>query len=198
MAKDYQGPNKTDLSRLSNEKNLNAKRLKIAVIVSRFNGLITGCLLEGALERLSELGVTRSDITTIEVPGAFELPQAANILLQNGNYDAIICLGCVIRGETSHYDYICQSCASGLSTLSLDTGIPIIFGVLTTENLEQAKARCGGEHGHKGRDSAGAAVEMALFAAEQKTAKQEQETLITAVAQRRVVNLKTKNLSGAL
>ncbi len=190
MAKDYQDPDNPDSAQLLSDKKLDARGMRIAVIVSRFNSLITGRLLKGALEELSNLGAERSDITVTEVPGAFELPQAANILLQNGKYDAIICLGCVIRGETSHYDYICQSCAMGLETLSMDTGIPIIFGVLTTENIEQAEARCGGAHGHKGFFSARAAVEMAMLVAEQKS------TIPTTV-QQRLAPKKAGSLSNA-
>jgi len=165
MAKNHTNPqSQTDRRRL------NARGLRLGIVVSRFNSVITDALLEGALQKLAELGAERTHVTVTKVPGAFELPQAANILLQNGDYDAIICLGCVIRGETSHFEYICQSCATALQTLSLQAGVPVIFGVLTTETLKQAEERCGGAHGHKGKDCAEAAVEMALFTQEQKTA----------------------------
>ncbi len=166
MAIDYSNTG-TDLK----QPQLNAQGLRLGITVSRFNSAVTARLLEGALDELNSLGAEKSKITIVEVPGAFELPQAANILLLNDTYDAIICLGCVIRGETSHYEYICQSCANGLESLSLKTGKPIIFGVLTTENIEQANERSGeenstGVHGHKGRSSVRTAVEMALLAQE--------------------------------
>ncbi len=164
MAKDYKSATNT-----IRQPQLDASGLRIGIVVSRFNSAITQLLLEGALDELKDLGAESSNITVTEVPGAFELPQAASILLHSSTFDAIICLGCVIRGETSHYDYICQSCATGLETLALESGVPMIFGVVTTENIEQAEARSGGTsssgpHGHKGRESAQTAVEMALLA----------------------------------
>lgn len=133
---------------------------KVAVVVSRFNPEITGGLLEGALTRLKELGFPDSDITVAWVPGAIEIPITAQRLAQLGTFEAIIALGAVIRGETSHYDYVCEQASQGCLNVSLQNDIPVIFGVLTTENDEQAKDRIGGRHGHKGRDAVDSAVEV--------------------------------------
>lgn len=136
--------------------------LKIALVVSDFNSEITSELERGALEELKLQGVKPDDILTLRVPGAFELPLGAQSAFENAltqrEIDAVICLGCVIRGETSHYDFICNSCASALQTVALKFGKPVIAGVLTTENIEQARARSGGARGHKGRESALAAL----------------------------------------
>jgi 6,7-dimethyl-8-ribityllumazine synthase len=134
--------------------------MKIAIAVSRFNEKITQALLDGALARLSELGVDVAMVPVTHVPGAVELPLVAQQYARSHNFDAVICLGAVIRGETSHYDYVCQQVSYGAQKVALTHNIPIIFGVLTTENRAQALDRLGGSHGHKGRDSADAAVEM--------------------------------------
>lgn len=131
---------------------------RIGIVVSRFNEEITSRLLEGAISRLKEL--KQSDPTVVHVPGAIEIPLVAQKLAQTGHYDAIVCLGAVIRGETSHFDFVCQQVSMGCQNVMLSHGLPIIFGVLTTENEEQAMERLGGKHGHKGRDCADAAVEM--------------------------------------
>ncbi|HVF14011.1 MAG TPA: 6,7-dimethyl-8-ribityllumazine synthase [Acidimicrobiales bacterium] len=146
--------------------------LRIAVVVSRFNQLVTGLLLDGALEGLAELGVDRASITMAHVPGAFELPLVAQRLAASGDHDAVICLGAVIRGETDHHLHVGGQAAAGCQRVQLDTGVPVVLGVLTTDTLEQALARAGAGpvggaapqsvgHGHKGHDSAVAAVEMA-------------------------------------
>jgi 6,7-dimethyl-8-ribityllumazine synthase len=140
---------------------LGASGLRFAVVVSRFNNLITERLLRGAIEALEKSGAAKTDIEIVEVPGAFELPLAAKKLATKGEYDALIAIGCVIRGETSHYDYVCSETARGLQLAQMDTGVPIIFCVLTCETQEQAMARAGGDHGNKGFDSGMAAIEMA-------------------------------------
>jgi 6,7-dimethyl-8-ribityllumazine synthase len=143
------------------EGSLEGSGLRIGVAVARFNDLITKALLEGALSSLRRFGVREEDITIAWTPGAFELPLLASRFAQSGQVDAIISLGCVIRGATSHYDYVCGQAAAGLSKVGLDSGLPVIFGVLTTETLEQALDRAGGKVGNKGADAAAAAVEMA-------------------------------------
>lgn len=137
------------------------KKMKIAIIVSRFNEEVTEKLLEGALIRLQELKISENDITVIKVPGAVEIPLIAKLLAKSQQYAAIITLGAVIRGETTHYDYVCDQVSQGVQQVMMEYEIPIIFGVLTTENDEQALDRVGGKQGHKGRDAADAAVEMA-------------------------------------
>jgi 6,7-dimethyl-8-ribityllumazine synthase len=144
---------------------LQGASLRIAVACSRFNREVTELLAEGALRRLLELEVPENGIDEVWVPGAFELPLAARVFALSGSVDAIIGLGAVIRGETSHYDLIAAECASGLQRVQLETGVPVVFGVLTTENLEQALDRCGGRHGHKGVEAAETAVEMANLVA---------------------------------
>ncbi len=132
----------------------------IAVIVSTFNEPITTALKEGALQRLTELGFRSKDITVVEVPGAVEIPLVANILAKKNQVQVVIALGAVIRGETSHYDYVCEQVSQGCQRVMLDHGLPVIFGILTTENEEQAWDRLGGNHGHKGREAADCAVIM--------------------------------------
>jgi len=135
--------------------------LRIALACSRFNGQVTGLLLAGALAELDRCGVAKEDRTVIWVSGAFELPLVAMAVARTGRYDAIICLGAVIRGETSHYDFVAGQCAAGLQRVQLEMSLPVVFGVLTTENLEQALARSGGAVGNKGTESAMTAIEMA-------------------------------------
>ncbi len=140
---------------------LDGRGLCFAIVVSRFNNVITERLLRGSLESLEKSGATKADIKIVKVPGAFELPLACKKLASKGEYDALIAIGCVIRGETSHYDYVCSETARGLQLAQMDTGVPIIFCVLTCETQEQAMARAGGDHGNKGFDSGLAAIEMA-------------------------------------
>jgi len=132
----------------------------IALVVSRFNEEITQALYAGALARLAELNFADEHITVIWVPGAVEIPLVAQRLACSNAYEAIICLGAVIRGETSHYDYVCDQVSSGCQKVALEHDIPVIFGILTTENDEQALDRAGGKHGNKGRDAVDTALEM--------------------------------------
>ncbi|MDF0273516.1 6,7-dimethyl-8-ribityllumazine synthase [Staphylococcus pseudintermedius] len=143
------------------EGQLNGKGLKIGVVVSSFNDLITGRLLDGAQDALRRHQVAEDSIDVAYVPGAFELPIVAKKMAQTGKYDAVVTLGCVIRGATSHYDYVCNEAAKGIAKASDDTGVPVIFGVLTTENIEQAIERAGTKAGNKGAESAVGAIEMA-------------------------------------
>jgi 6,7-dimethyl-8-ribityllumazine synthase len=144
---------------------LDGSALRIAVVVSRFNQLITERLLDGAVATAREHGVSDDHLDVIWVPGAFELPQAARRLAATSAYDAIVCVGAVIRGETPHFDYICSEAARGIYEVARDFGLPVQFGVLTTDNVEQAQARAGGKVGNKGREAMLAGIEMAtLFA----------------------------------
>ena len=135
--------------------------LKIGIVVGRFNELITSKLLGGAMDGLKRHGVEEEDIDIAWVPGAFEIPFISKKLAESKKYDAIIGLGTVIRGSTSHYDYVCNEAAKGIASVSLETGIPVIFGVVTTENIEQAIERAGTKSGNKGYDAAVSAIEMA-------------------------------------
>lgn len=132
----------------------------IAIIVSQFNHEITQALCTGALQRLANYGFREEDITVIDVPGAVEIPLIAKIMAKKKKYRAIIALGAVIRGETSHYDYVCQQVSDGCQRVALEFELPVIFGVLTTENEEQAWDRLGGQHGHKGVDAVDCALAM--------------------------------------
>ena len=143
------------------EVDLHGPGLRICIIVARWNMFVTQRLLEGAKATLAERGVAPEDITIAWVPGSFELPTAAGWAARSGRFDAVICLGAVIRGETSHYDLVAGEAAAGIADLGRETGVPVVFGVLTTENAEQALARAGGEHGHKGEEAALTAIEMA-------------------------------------
>ncbi len=142
-------------------QNLDARGLTFAIVVARFNGTITEKLLEGAREALQKAGAANPQV--FHVPGAFELPLAAMKLARRGGFSAIIALGAVIRGETPHFDYVASEAARGLQRVALDTGVPVAFGVLTTDTQEQAEARAGGPAGNKGFDAAMTAIEMARF-----------------------------------
>jgi 6,7-dimethyl-8-ribityllumazine synthase len=135
--------------------------LRVAVVTSRFNDLVTDRLLAGCLDGLARHGVDPSSITQASVPGALELPLAAQRLAGSGDHDAVICLGAVIRGSTDHHVHVGGQCAAGLARIQLDTGIPVVFGVLTTDSLEQALERAGGKAGNKGFEAAATAIEMA-------------------------------------
>ena len=137
------------------------KGLKIAIVASRFNEFITSKLIGGARDGLLRHGTDDDDITLAWVPGAFEIPSAAKKLAESGAFDAVICLGAVIRGATSHYDYVCAEVSKGIAQIALATGVPVIFGVLTTENIEQAIERAGTKSGNKGFECAEDAIEMA-------------------------------------
>jgi 6,7-dimethyl-8-ribityllumazine synthase len=136
---------------------------RFALIVSRFNDVITTRLGDGARRALAEAGASESQIETFGVPGAFELPQAARAVAETGRFDAVICLGCVIRGETPHFEYICAAAAHGLMAAAGETGVPMSFGVLTTDTWEQAEARAGDGRDNKGFEATAAALEMAAL-----------------------------------
>jgi len=140
--------------------------LRIAVVASRFNERITGRLLGGAFSALEAAGVRAADLAVAFVPGAFELPFTARRLAASGRYDAVVCLGAVVRGGTPHFDYVAGEAARGIARASEETGVPVLFGVLTTDNARQALDRSGGRLGNKGADAARAAVEMAHVARE--------------------------------
>jgi 6,7-dimethyl-8-ribityllumazine synthase len=142
------------------EGQLIAKGMRFAIIASRFNEFISSKLMEGAIDALVRHDAAKEDITVLWVPGAFEMPVVAKKIAVSGHYDAIICVGAVIRGATSHYDYVANEVSKGIASVSLDTGVPISFGVLTTDNIEQAIERAGTKAGNKGFESAMAAVEM--------------------------------------
>ncbi len=133
---------------------------KVGIVISLFNEEVTTLLLEGTINRLQELGFKNENVTIIKVPGAIEIPLTAKLLAQSKQYKAIICLGCVIRGETDHFDYVCQQVSQGCQKVMLKFNLPVIFGVLTTHTIHQALERVGGYHGHKGRDAAEAAACM--------------------------------------
>ncbi|MEK5529689.1 6,7-dimethyl-8-ribityllumazine synthase [Viridibacillus sp. FSL R5-0468] len=135
--------------------------LKIGIVVGRFNEFITSKLLGGAMDGLVRHGVSEDNIDVAWVPGAFEVPFIAKQMVEKGDYDAVIGLGTVIRGSTSHYDYVCNEAAKGIANVSLNINVPVIFGIVTTENIEQAIERSGTKSGNKGYDSAIAAIEMA-------------------------------------
>jgi 6,7-dimethyl-8-ribityllumazine synthase len=136
---------------------------RFAVIVSRFNDAVTARLRQGARAALTEAGAADADVEEFSVPGAFELPQAARVAAETGRFDAVICLGCVVRGETPHFEYIASAVAQGVMDASGDTGVPMAFGVLTTDTLEQAAARAGDGRDNKGFEAAAAAVDMAAL-----------------------------------
>ena len=142
------------------EGSLVASNIKVAIVAARFNEFITSKLIGGAMDGLSRHGVQEADIHLAWVPGAFEIPLVAAKLANSGKYDAVICLGAVIRGSTSHYDYVCAEVSKGIATVSLQAQIPVLFGVLTTDTIEQAIERAGTKAGNKGYDCAMSALEM--------------------------------------
>ncbi len=143
------------------EGNLIGQNLKFAIVIGRFNEFIGSKLLSGALDGLKRHGVSENDLEIIWVPGAFEIPLAAKKLAASGRYDAVICLGAVIRGATPHFDYVSNEVSKGIAAAALETGVPIIFGVLTTDTIEQAIERAGTKSGNKGYEAATTAIEMA-------------------------------------
>ncbi|MFQ5911614.1 MAG: 6,7-dimethyl-8-ribityllumazine synthase [Nitrospinota bacterium] len=148
------------------EGNLDAAGLKFAIVVSRFNHFVTDRLLEGALDGLNRCGAREADLEVFKVPGTFEIPVTARRLAQSGRYDALICLGAVIRGATPHFDYIASEVSKGIAATAQEFNLPVSFGVLTTDTVEQAVERAGTKHGNKGFEAALGAVEMAnLFKA---------------------------------
>lgn len=142
------------------EGKLTAKNMKIAIVVARFNEFITSKLLSGCIDCLIRHEAADEDLTVTWVPGAFEIPMAAKKLAESGKYDAVICLGAVIRGATPHFDYVCAEASKGIAQVSMQTGVPVAFGVLTTENIQQAVERAGTKAGNKGVDCAMTAMEM--------------------------------------
>jgi 6,7-dimethyl-8-ribityllumazine synthase len=148
------------------EGGLSAQGMRFAVVVSRFNSLIGERLVEGAMDALKRSGAKDEDITLVRTPGAFEIPAVARVLAESGEYDAIVCVGAVIRGATPHFDHVAGEAARGIARVSFETAVPVAFGVLTTDTIEQAVERAGTKSGNKGFDAAVAAVEMAqLFRA---------------------------------
>jgi 6,7-dimethyl-8-ribityllumazine synthase len=143
--------------------------LRICIVVARWNGFVTEKLHAGAVSALRDAGLSDDGVTTAWVPGAFEVPTAARWAAESGRFDAVICIGAVIRGETAHFEYVAGGAADGIARVSQDTGVPVIFGVLTVDSVQQAMDRAGGKEGHKGEEAARAAIEMAnlrrLFAA---------------------------------
>ena len=142
------------------EGKLVSKEMKIGIVAARFNEFITSKLLSGAMDGLLRHDVREEDVEVAWVPGAFEVPLIASKMAKSGKYDAVICLGAVIRGSPSHYDYVCNEVSKGIAAVSLETGIPVMFGILTTENIEQAIERAGTKAGNKGYDAACTAIEM--------------------------------------
>ena len=140
---------------------LSGKGLKFGIVAARFNEFIVSKLVSGALDTLHRHETADADIDVAWVPGAFEIPIAAKKMAESGKYDAVLCLGAVIRGSTTHYDYVCNEVSKGVAQVGLQTGVPTIFGVVTTENIEQAIERAGTKAGNKGADAAMAAMEMA-------------------------------------
>jgi len=143
------------------EGNLNAKGLKFGIVVSRFNSFISERLLEGALDAIIRHGGSEAEISVARVPGAFEIPLAAQKLAESRKYDAVICLGAIIRGSTPHFDYVAAEVSKGVASVSLESGLPIAFGVLTTDTIEQAVERAGTKAGNKGFEAAVTAIETA-------------------------------------
>ncbi|MDA5107414.1 MULTISPECIES: 6,7-dimethyl-8-ribityllumazine synthase [Brevibacillus] len=143
------------------EGNLVGTGLRVGIVAARFNELIVSKLLGGALDALKRHGVEEANVDVAWVPGAFEIPLIAKRMAESGRYDAVVTLGAVIRGATPHFDYVCSECAKGVASISLATGVPVIFGVLTTDSIEQAIERAGTKAGNKGWEAAAAAIEMA-------------------------------------
>lgn len=142
---------------------LDASGMRLAIVAGRFNDHVTTPLLDGALDWLEAHGCARDDVPVSWVPGAFEIPLVAKLLADSGEVDAVVCLGAVIRGGTPHFEYVAGECAAGVARAALESGVPLIFGVLTTDNLEQALERAGGAEGNKGAEAAAGAVEMVLL-----------------------------------
>jgi 6,7-dimethyl-8-ribityllumazine synthase len=142
------------------EGKLTTQNEKFCIIISRFNEFIGSKLLSGAIDELTRHGISEENITVVWAPGAFEIPLVAQKVAKSGKYDAIITLGAIIKGSTAHFDYVCAELSKGIAHVSLETGVPVLFGVLTTDNLEQAIERAGTKAGNKGSDAAKAAIEM--------------------------------------
>ena len=145
------------------EGHLSAKGLKFGIVVSRFNDFITSRLLGGALDALERSGADDADTVVAKVPGAREIAPVAKVMAESGRYDAVICIGAIIRGSTPHFDYVAAEASKGVATVALETGVPIIFGILTTDTIEQAVERAGTKAGNRGYDAAISAIEMAYL-----------------------------------
>ena len=143
------------------EGSLVAKGLRFAIVVSRFNDFVGHRLKEGALDTLVRSGASREDIDVVMVPGSFEIPLVARTLARTRKYDAVVCVGVIVRGETPHFDYVCAEVSKGIARVSLEEGVPVAFGIVTADTLEQAMERAGAKAGNKGRDAALSAIEMA-------------------------------------
>lgn|SRR5690606_29926716 len=152
-----------NLSDFSHMEVGNAKGLKFAIVVSQWNAQVTEALLNGALAGLTDHGALEEDVEVVQVPGSYELISGADIVLRKQEIHAVICLGCVIQGETRHFDFICDAVGHGIANVALKYNKPVIFGVLTTDNLQQALDRAGGKHGNKGEEAAITAIQMALL-----------------------------------
>ena len=143
------------------EGSANGAGLRVCIVSARWNSFVTDRLTEGAVATLRECGLREEDVTVARVPGAFEVPTAARWAAECGRFDAVICIGAVIRGETAHFEYVAGGATDGIGAVSQDTGVPVIFGVLTVDSVQQALDRAGGKDGHKGEEAARAAIEMA-------------------------------------
>ena len=143
------------------EGSSNGAGLRVCIVSARWNSFVTDRLTEGAVATLRECGLREEDVTVARVPGAFEVPTAARWAAECGRFDAVICIGAVIRGETAHFEYVAGGATDGIGAVSQDTGVPVIFGVLTVDSVQQALDRAGGKDGHKGEEAARAAIEMA-------------------------------------
>lgn len=152
-----------NLSDFSNIEIGDASPFRFGIIVSQWNVEVTGALYNGAYNLLLKQGAKEESILSVSVPGSYELPSAANIMLTHQKLDAVICIGCVIQGDTKHFDFICQAVATGITEVSIKHNKPVVFGVLTTNNLEQALDRAGGKHGNKGDEAAVTAIQMAAL-----------------------------------
>lgn len=166
------------------ESSDDASGLRFAVVVSRFNHLVSVRLLEGCAQEFARRGAEAGDVHVAWVPGAFEIPLAARALATSGRYDAVVALGAVIRGSTPHFDYVCRAVTDGLRELMCETGIPVAFGVLTTDDVDQALARAGGSEGNKGAEAGRAAVEMARLAPQLQSPPEAEPGAVDAGARR--------------
>jgi 6,7-dimethyl-8-ribityllumazine synthase len=170
--------NLKNLSEYSSASVPDASKMKFGIVVAEWNEEITGALLNGAMKTLLKHNALPGNIIVKTVPGSFELPLGAQLLMEHDYLDAVICLGCVIRGETPHFDYICQAVSKGIMQLNLDYSIPVIFGVLTTNDFQQALDRAGGRHGNKGDEAAVTALKMAGLQSELEAGSNSSEPII--------------------
>lgn len=161
--------------------NISAENFRFAIVVSRWNGELTSRLCDGAMKALTEAGAPKESIEIFRVPGAFELPLASMKAAETGLFDAVIALGVVVRGETPHFDFVAGQAAAGLMQASIDTGIPMLFGVITADTQEQAEARCGGSVGNKGYEAAKSAIEMANLSREIEGLEQDEDKVFPHV-----------------